>query len=115
MNLRHLPFDRVAVAQSDKGRRIKQRDYLPAGAIPVIDQGQETIGGYTDDASLAFDGELPVILFGDHTRTVKLVSQRFAVGADGIKIFRPADGVRPKYLYYWMKGAPIPDRGYGRH
>jgi type I restriction enzyme, S subunit len=110
-----LPFDHAAVAQSDKGRRIKQRDYLPAGAIPVIDQGQEAIGGYTDDAAMTFDGELPVILFGDHTRAVKLVSQRFAVGADGIKIFRPADGVRPKYLYYWMKSAPIPDRGYGRH
>jgi len=44
-----------------------------------------------------------------------MVSHRFAVGADGIKIFRPAEGVRPKYLYYWMKSAPIPDRGYGRH
>lgn len=110
-----LPFDRVAIAQSDKGRRIKQRDYLPAGKVPVIDQGQEPIGGYTDDAALAFDGELPVVLFGDHTRAVKLVSQQFAVGADGIKIFRPADGVQPKYLYYWMRSAPIPDRGYGRH
>lgn len=115
MTWQRLPFDQVALAQSDKGRRIKQRDYLSAGAIPVIDQGQEAVGGYTDDVALAFDGELPVILFGDHTRTVKLVSQSFAVGADGIKIFRPADGVRPKYLYYWMKGAPIPDRGYGRH
>ena len=115
MNWQQLPFDKVAIAQPDKGRRIKQRDYLPAGAVPVIDQGQEPIGGYTDDAALAFDGELPVVLFGDHTRAVKLVSQRFAVGADGIKIFRPANGVRPKYLYYWMKSAPIPDRGYGRH
>ncbi|MBI5792995.1 MAG: restriction endonuclease subunit S [Rhodocyclales bacterium] len=115
MSWQNLPFDQVAVAQSDKGRRIKQRDYLPAGAIPVIDQGQEAVGGYTDDAALVFDGALPVILFGDHTRAVKLVSQPFAVGADGIKIFRPAVGVQPKYLYYWMKSAPIPDRGYGRH
>jgi type I restriction enzyme, S subunit len=109
------PFEQVARPQSDRGRRIKQRDYLPEGRIPVIDQGQEPIGGYTNDDDFAFSGELPVILFGDHTRAVKLVDHRFAVGADGIKIFRPAEGVRPKYLYYWMKSARIPDRGYGRH
>ena len=110
-----VPFEKVATPQSDRGKRIKQRDYLPEGRIPVIDQGQAPIGGYTDDENFAFSGELPVVLFGDHTRAVKLVSHRFAVGADGIKIFRPAEGVRPNYLYYWMKSARIPDRGYGRH
>jgi len=110
-----VPFDRVAVAQPDRGKRVKQRDYLAEGRIPVIDQGQSPVGGYTNDDEFAFIGELPVVLFGDHTRAVKLVDQRFAVGADGIKIFRPAEGVRAKYLYYWMKSAPLPDRGYGRH
>ncbi|MBA3032423.1 MAG: restriction endonuclease subunit S [Gammaproteobacteria bacterium] len=110
-----VPFEQAATPQSDRGKRIKQRDYLPEGRIPVIDQGQAPVGGYTDDEDSAFSGELPVVLFGDHTRAVKLVSHRFAVGADGIKIFRPAEGVRPKYLYYWMKSARIPDRGYGRH
>jgi type I restriction enzyme S subunit len=46
---------------------------------------------------------------------VKLVNHPFAVGADGIKIFSPAADVLPKYLYYWMKSAPIENRGYGRH
>ena len=110
-----VPFEQVATPQSDRGKRIKQRDYLPEGRIPVIDQGQTLIGGYTNDEDFAFLGDLPVVLFGDHTRAVKLVDHRFAVGADGIKIFRPAEGVRPKYLYYWMKSARIPDRGYGRH
>lgn len=115
MSVNVLPFDQVAIAQSDKGKRLKQRDYLPFGLLAVVDQGQQQIGGYTDDQSMAFEGELPVVLFGDHTRSVKLVNHPFAVGADGIKIFRPASGVRTKYLYYWMKSAPIPDRGYGRH
>ena len=113
--MRVVPFDQAAIPQSDKGKRLKQRDYLQEGSLAVIDQGQQQIGGYTEDQSMAFDGELPVVLFGDHTRSVKLVNHRFAVGADGIKIFRPAEGVRTKYLYYWMKSAPIPDRGYGRH
>lgn len=110
-----VSFGKVAIAQSDRGQRLKQRDYLAEGAIPVIDQGQALIGGYTNDEDAAFAGELPVVLFGDHTRAVKLIQHRFAVGADGIKIFKPADGVRAKYLYYWMKSAPIPNRGYGRH
>ena len=113
--MRVVPFDQVAVPQSDKGKRLKQRDYLQEGSLAVIDQGQQHIGGYTDDETIAFEGELPVVLFGDHTRSVKLVNHPFAVGADGIKIFRPAVGVSAKYLYYWMKSAPIPDRGYGRH
>ena len=115
MSVSVVPFDQAAIPQSDKGKRLKQRDYKPEGVLPVIDQGQQQIGGYTDDQSLAFDGDLPVVLFGDHTRSVKLVNHPFAVGADGVKIFRPAAGVRAKYLYYWMKSAPIPDRGYGRH
>ena len=115
MSVNVLPFDQVAIAQSDKGKRLKQRDYLTDGLLAVVDQGQQEIGGYTDDQSMAFEGALPVVLFGDHTRSVKLINHPFAVGADGIKIFRPASGVRINYLYYWMKSAPIPDRGYGRH
>jgi type I restriction enzyme, S subunit len=109
------PFEKVALPQSDKGKRIKQRDYLPFGKLPVVDQGQSDIGGYTDDEEMCFSGSLPVVIFGDHTRAVKLVNHPFAVGADGIKIFSPAADVLPKYLYYWMKSAPIENRGYGRH
>ncbi len=109
------PFEKVALPQSDKGKRIKQRDYLYSGKLPVVDQGQSDIGGYTDDAEMCFSGALPVVIFGDHTRAVKLVNHPFAVGADGIKIFSPAADVLPKYLYYWMKSAPIENRGYGRH
>jgi type I restriction enzyme S subunit len=109
------PFEKVALPQSDKGKRIKQRDYLPHGKLPVVDQGQSDIGGYTDDEALCFSGSLPVVIFGDHTRAVKLINHAFAVGADGIKIFSPAADVLPKYLYYWMKSAPIENRGYGRH
>ena len=109
------PFEKVALPQSDKGKRIKQRDYLAQGKLPVVDQGQSNIGGYTDDESMCFSGSLPAVIFGDHTRAVKLVNHPFAVGADGIKIFSPAADVLPKYLYYWMKSAPIENRGYGRH
>ena len=110
-----LPFQKAVDVVSDKGKRVKQREYLSTGNIPVIDQGQEIIGGYTNDEDMAFDGELPVILFGDHTRSVKYVDKRFAVGADGVKILRPMDAYTPKFLYYLLRSLQIPSRGYSRH
>ncbi|MCI0699388.1 hypothetical protein L0337_46220 [candidate division KSB1 bacterium] len=32
-------------------KKVKQKDYLEFGQIPIIDQGQEFIGGYTNDTS----------------------------------------------------------------
>ena len=110
-----LPFEQAADVISDKGKRMKQGSYLLAGKIPVIDQGQDPIGGYTDDEDMAFDDELPVILFGDHTRSLKYVDKRFAVGAEGVKILRPREGYVPKFFYYLLRSLEIPSRGYSRH
>ena len=110
-----VPFQQAVDVVSDKGRRVKQGSYLPAGKIPVIDQGQQAIGGFTDDEQMAFDGELPVILFGDHTRSIKFVDTPFAVGAEGVKILQPRDAYFPKFLYYVLRSLRIPSRGYSRH
>ena len=110
-----LPFEQAADVISDKGKRVKQGSYVPVGKIPVIDQGQDTIGGYTNDENMAFDDGLPVILFGDHTRSLKYVDKRFAVGAEGVKILRPREGYVPKFFYYLLRSLQIPSRGYSRH
>ncbi|PKN13105.1 MAG: hypothetical protein CVU69_03665 [Deltaproteobacteria bacterium HGW-Deltaproteobacteria-4] len=108
-------FLEVVSVASDAGRRLKQRDYLEQGKIPVIDQGQDFIGGYTNDDDLAFVGELPVVLFGDHTRAIKFVDKRFAVGAEGIKILKSANCYDSKFFYYLLTSLQIPSRGYSRH
>lgn len=110
-----LPFAKAAKTASDRGKNIKKKDYLQEGTIPVIDQGQEFIGGYTDDDTMAYDGELPVILFGDHTRAFKYVDKPFAVGADGVKILKPSPDYDPKFFYYLLRSLQIPSRGYSRH
>ncbi len=110
-----LSFSKAASVISDQGKRIKQRDYLTDGKFPVIDQGQDLIGGYTDDEDMVFDGELPVILFGDHTRSIKFVDKSFAVGAEGIKILKPQQAYVPKFFFYLLKSLQIPSRGYSRH
>lgn len=97
--------------------KVKQREYLQNGYYPVIDQGQELIGGYIDDEEKIVECNLPVIVFGDHTKIVKYINFKFAPGADGTKILEPKRMVEPKYLYYVTKfiAKKIEDRGYARH
>jgi type I restriction enzyme S subunit len=71
------------------GIKLKQKDYLQEGEYPVVDQGQELIGGYSCDKSLIVDCELPIIVFGDHTKVKKYINFKFIAGADGIKVIKP--------------------------
>ena len=77
------------INKTDSKKKIQQKSYLNTGDYAVVDQGQNLIGGYTDDASLQYDGELPVVVFGDHTRCVKYIDFKFVQGADGVKILLP--------------------------
>lgn len=94
---------------------LKQKDYLSTGTFPVVDQGHELIGGFTNDQHLVRDFETPVIIFGDHTRCVKYVDFPFASGADGTKILVPRNGVDPKYAYFQLLSIELPIKGYARH
>lgn len=98
-------------------QKTKQKDYLKNGLLPIVDQGQEMIGGYTDDLSKTVNCELPVIVFGDHTRAVKFISFPFGAGADGIKILQPKANILPRFLYYGTQYvvSKMPNRGYARH
>lgn len=103
-------FSSVSVNQ----RKIAAKAYQLNGALPVIDQGQAFIGGYTDDESLAVDPGEGLIVFGDHTRIFKRVTFPFAAGADGIKVLRPLL-CNSAYAYYACRSLQFPNRGYSRH
>lgn len=98
-------------------KKTKQKAYLKKGSLAIVDQGQSLIGGYTDDVNVAVECDLPVIVFGDHTRAVKYITFPFGAGADGIKILQPKENVLPLFLYYATQYivAKMPDRGYARH
>ena len=98
-------------------KKTKQKDYLKKGQLPIVDQGQSLVGGYTDDVSMSVNCDLPVIVFGDHTRAVKYITFPFGAGADGIKVLKPNENILPLFLYYGTQYivAKMPDRGYARH
>ena len=96
-------------------KKLKQSDYKAFGKFPVIDQGQKYIAGFYDDETMVFDKDLPVILFGDHTRIIKYIDFPFICGADGLKIIVPKENFHRKYFYYALLNLNIPSRGYNRH
>ena len=97
------------------GKKLKQKDYQKIGKLPVIDQGQEFISGYTNKLQLKLDCKLPVIVFGDHTKVIKYVNQPFVAGADGVTVLEPKKILIPKLLYYFVQAIPLPHKGYARH
>lgn len=100
---------------TDSKKKIKQKDYLVKGKLAVVDQGQELIGGYTNDVEKSYSGALPIVIFGDHTRCIKFVDFPFAQGADGVKVLRPKAFYLPKAFYYSLQSVNIPNLGYRRH
>jgi type I restriction enzyme S subunit len=108
-------FDSVVEVVSDGQRRVKQRDYLKTGRVPIVDQGDGMFAGFSDDEGFAVPHQLPLLVFGDHTRRIKLLSQRFAVGADGVKLLRPRGPHDPRYVAWALGSLPIVNRGYSRH
>jgi type I restriction enzyme, S subunit len=93
-----IPLAHAVSKISTSGKNIKQADYLSEGAFPIIDQGQDYIGGYTNDATKLIECDPPLIVFGDHTRLAKFVDQRFAPGADGVVILSPHKCFNAKLL-----------------
>ena len=108
-------FDEIFIDKTKYGVKVQTSEYGNQGKYIIVDQGQSQIAGYTDREEGVFE-ELPVIVFGDHTRSIKYVDKPFFLGADGVKVLRSKDSnANYKYLYYALKSAKIPDTGYNRH
>ena len=91
-------------------------DYQERGKFPVVDQGQDLVVGFVDDDELLFPGQVPVIVFGDHTRILKYVDFPFVVGADGTQLIVPAsERLDIRFFYYALTNLPIRNLGYSRH
>ncbi len=111
----HLTFDAACSDQTSRSEKLQRGDYLESGKFPVIDQGQSRIAGWTDDCNLLCKSQLPVIVFGDHTRAVKFVDFPFIIGADGAKFLRPSEAYIPTYFAHLLRLLPLLDLGYSRH
>ncbi|MBW2737589.1 MAG: restriction endonuclease subunit S [Deltaproteobacteria bacterium] len=110
-----LLFEECLENKSIKFKKLKKKEIKPKGQYPVIDQGEKFITGYVDDESDVYAGTLPVIIFGDHTRRIKYVDFKFAVGADGTKLLHPFEYLHPKFFYFYLNALNLESQGYSRH
>ena len=102
----------VAVAGKSK---IQTKDYKRSGAYPIVDQGQEPIAGWTDSVDAVIEAPLPLIVFGDHSRSFKYLDRPFARGADGTQLLCPVAEIDPLFFFYACRAIDLPSRGYNRH
>ncbi len=110
-----LPFVQLIEDVSGGNIKLKGNEYLASGEIPIIDQGKEFISGYTNNLEAKFKGQLPVIVFGDHTRIFKYIDFSFAMGADGVKVLKLSEKLYSKFAFHYFNSCYIPDTGYNRH
>ena len=105
----------VTYSVGSKCNQIKTNEVMNQGILPVVSQSQLLIDGYTDNEEKKIE-DLPLIMFGDHTRNVKFIDFPFVIGADGTKFHKPII-INPKYLFFWMRitALNIASRGYERH
>ena len=96
--------------------QILSADIRTSGRFPVVDQGQAFIAGYSDAEERVIREDLPLVIFGDHTRCLKYVNFPFILGADGTKVIKPKEDLfDEKFFYYALLSLDIPNRGYNRH
>lgn len=108
-----ITFDDMFKVNNKKSAQVKSSDYLEAGAVPVVDQGKQLIVGYCNNEEIYTD--IPVIVFGDHTRCLKWVDFEFCPGADGTQVLDTKAGIDKKFGYYSLCFTDIPNLGYSRH
>lgn len=96
-----------AVPDSLVKNKVRRQNQIPAkyiadvGRFPVVDQGQAFVAVYCDDESKVIDFDLPLIIFGDHTRCFKYVDFPFVLGADGTKVLLPNKKLYDPQFYYF--------------
>ena len=99
-----------------KKYQIKQSEILKEGLYPVVSQSKKLIEGYSNSKDKLYQQSKPIIVFGDHTRIVKLIDFDFVVGADGVKLMDPIY-IDSEFGYLCLKFCclDLKNRGYSRH
>ena len=112
---KYIYFNDIFQDYTKYSLKIPKNMYLKSGLYPIIDQGKEEIAGFSNQSTNIFN-DVPVIIFGDHTRIFKYIDYPFFLGADGVKILKNISNLfLDKFLYYSLKNFKIPNTGYNRH
>lgn len=95
--------------------KYKTNEYLDNGLFPIIDQGKRKIVGFCNEKENLIEN-VPLVVFGDHTKEVKYIDFPFACGADGTKLLL-SNEIETNFLHQILLASvkKLPDLGYSRH
>lgn len=111
---KYISFEECLV-KVPKQKAVKSKDYLDEGLYPIVSQESDLISGYSNDESLLYKHEKPIVIFGDHTKNIKYIDFDFIVGADGVHILSVKDNILPRFFYYELCSIKLRNLGYARH
>jgi len=104
------------IAKIQRKHKVQRGEYIKEGEFPVIDQGRDFIGGYTANNETVYKDNLPLIVFGDHTRVLKFVDFPFACGADGTQLLSSNSERMPITLFFYaLQNVDLSNFAYARH
>jgi type I restriction enzyme S subunit len=104
------------LAKEQLGGKTPSSEYLSSGNVPIIDQSTKFICGYTNDDTKRIKAKVPRIVFGDHTRILKLINFDFARGADGTQVLLSKELRVPQHFFYHsLLKIDLSNYGYARH
>ncbi len=95
--------------------KLNTSEYQKSGEYPIVDQSQNLYCGWTNNQSAVIFQQFPLIIFGDHTCIIKLITLPFAQGADGLKILKSKELIDPCFLFQCLEYKPIIQESYKRH
>jgi type I restriction enzyme S subunit len=96
------------------GVRYTSSEVREIGSVPVIDQSRESVLGFHDDEpGIQASIDQPVLVFGDHTCRMAVMTTPFSVGPNVIP-FRPSDSF-PALTLFRLIESLVETREYKRH
>lgn len=69
-------FSDLYYDDTKNAKKLKSSEYKNIGKYIIVDQGKSLIAGYTDNEDGLYT-DVPVIIFGDHTRNIKYINSPF--------------------------------------
>ena len=99
-----------------KAEKIENNSIEFVGRIPVIDQSQKYIAGFTNNQSSLIQPQNGHVIFGDQTRVVKFINFDYARGADGTQVLiSNNENISNILLYHMIEDFDLSNYGYARH
>lgn len=108
-------FEEIFKVVPSKKYQIKSSEIENNASIPVIDQGQNLILGFSNNKEKVFNDFKNVIIYGDHTTVIKRSDKPFIIGGDGVKLLTSKVDIDISYLYNALQYFNVKSEGYKRH